>query len=364
MDPRRVGKQNSGFSDEDIADIVCLLYPITDNAGKEVERLAGSPEYSRFVVGRYTADNIHSDLYNEDDARKFRQTGAMGQHSIVLTLSANVKDPAMGFTFGRNAIRCDICFTRDPGRRLSNIHFRIYVNKHGSIMIEDQSTNGTVVDDKLLRKSDPKGRGHITPFKRTLESGSTIKIIMAENTDDLVFLVRIPRRYGDIERAYRNNLAMHLGRVLGLDVDPNKTIGPGPSGHVSHNYHPNQPSALLRTQKVNLFPAPSSEGKRPERSPNYAARSLLEPAPPEWWGGDKYARGALIGKGAFALVYKVTSRYDGSPYAAKELDKRKFMKNGVLDQKVENEMKIMQKVQHVGLYPSHRTRDDKSDNDI
>lgn len=55
----------------------------------------------------------------------------------------------------------------------------------------------------------------------------------------------------------------------------------------------------------------------------------------------------MIGKGAFATVHKVTSKYDGSPYAAKELDKRRFMKNGVLDQKVENEMKIMQKVHHV-----------------
>ena len=69
--------------------------------------------------------------------------------------------------------------------------------------------------------------------------------------------------------------------------------------------------------------------------------------PREWRGGDKYARVSVIGKGAFATVHKVTSKYDGSPYAAKELDKRKFMKNGVLDQKVENEMKIMQKVHHV-----------------
>lgn len=56
-----------------------------------------------------------------------------------------------------------------------------------------------------------------------------------------------------------------------------------------------------------------------------------------------------VGRGAFATVYKVTSRFSGEPYAAKELDKRKFMKNGVLDQKVENEMRIMQKVKHVSL---------------
>lgn len=69
----------------------------------------------------------------------------------------------------------------------------------------------------------------------------------------------------------------------------------------------------------------------------------------EWDGSEKYNRVCRIGKGAFATVYKVTSKFDGKPYAAKELDKRKFMKNGVLDQKVENEMKIMQRAKHVSF---------------
>lgn len=69
--------------------------------------------------------------------------------------------------------------------------------------------------------------------------------------------------------------------------------------------------------------------------------------PKEWNGSNRYNRVGRIGKGAFATVYKVTAKFDGKPYAAKELDKRKFMKNGVLDQKVENEMRIMQKVKHV-----------------
>lgn len=47
----------------------------------------------------------------------------------------------------------------------------------------------------------------------------------------------------------------------------------------------------------------------------------------------------------------MTNRLTGQPLAAKELDKRKFMKNGVLDQKVENEMRIMQKIKHVCLNP-------------
>jgi serine/threonine protein kinase len=67
----------------------------------------------------------------------------------------------------------------------------------------------------------------------------------------------------------------------------------------------------------------------------------------EWTGSGKYNRIGTIGKGAFAVVYKVASKYDGSPYAAKELDKQRFMKNGVVDQKAENEMKIMQCIDHV-----------------
>ncbi|RYP09221.1 hypothetical protein DL764_001407 [Monosporascus ibericus] len=319
LDPRRIGKQNSGFSDEEISDIVCLLYPNTENASSEVQRLANSPEYSRFTVGRYTADNIDSDLYLEDDARNFGRTRGVGDHAIVLRLSASVKDPAMGFTFGRNPSRCDIAFTKDQARRLSNVHFRIFVNEHGSVMLEDQSTNGTVVDGQLLRKSD-RERHNRAPT-RTLESGSTIKIIMVQSAKDLLFLVRIPRRDGETEALYTQNLETYLRRLHGRDEDPNKTIRPGPSGH----------------------------GKRTDPPANYAAHSTLEKKSREWRGGDKYNRVGVIGKGAFATVYKVTSRYDGSPYAAKELDKRKFMKNGVLDQKVENEMRIMQKVQHANI---------------
>ena len=80
------------------------------------------------------------------------------------------------------------------------------------------------------------------------------------------------------------------------------------------------------------------------RSPNPAR---LDAVLSSWPGSDKYNRVGEVGRGAFATVYMVTSKFNGSPYAAKELDKRKFMKNGILDQKVENEMKIMQQVDHV-----------------
>ncbi|KAI0543136.1 hypothetical protein GGR58DRAFT_450892 [Xylaria digitata] len=330
FDPRRIGQQNSGFSDQDISDIICLLYPISEAASREVQRIASSPEYACHTVGRFTADAIQWDLYHEDDARGFGRAQGIGDHALVLRLSSTLKDPSLGFTFGRNRSRCDICFASDPAKRLSNIHCRIYVNSYGSVLLEDQSTNGTVVDTKLLRKRPDSTAPDSPSTRRTLQTGSTIKIVMHENRYDLVFLVRIPRRDGEYEEAYMKNVAPYLLNFNGAD-DVNKTISPALNGHVNM-FAPTRRTPL--NDQVLRAPGPPRPGNH---------------LPREWRGGDKYARVRVIGKGAFATVHKVTSLNDGSPYAAKELDKRKFMKNGVLDQKVENEMKIMQRVKHPNI---------------
>jgi len=67
----------------------------------------------------------------------------------------------------------------------------------------------------------------------------------------------------------------------------------------------------------------------------------------EWRGGSKYNKVGHVGKGAFSTVYLVATKFEGTLYAAKEVEKRRFMKNGILDQKVDMEMKIMRKIQHV-----------------
>jgi len=92
---------------------------------------------------------------------------------------------------------------------------------------------------------------------------------------------------------------------------------------------------------VNLFPTPAAN------TPDYSPISTFGKHIREWKGGSKYNRVAQIGKGAFAIVYKVTAKLDGTPFAAKELEKRRFMKNGILDQKMDMEMRIMSKIQHV-----------------
>ncbi|KAK3394631.1 hypothetical protein B0H63DRAFT_444763 [Podospora didyma] len=346
LDPRRYGQQNSGFSDEDISDIICLLVPYSESARREVRGIAEAT--SQHMVARNHADQLNLDYELEDNAHNFRLAQQdVGDHHIALRFSASVKSPLQGFTFGRNPSRCDICFKNDPYRRLSNIHFRIFLNEYGVLMLEDQSTNGTIVDEILLKaKADPP-----TETKRTLSSGSKIKILMHQDASDLVFLVRVPLREGRHQSAYRQNLTEYLGQRVRM-VDVNETIVPGPGGHVDiFRQLPQRPAARPRVAAAAIM------------APDVTTQEALhlDGLQKAWNGSDKYNRVGEIGKGAFATVYKVTSKFNGQPYAAKELDKRKFMKNGVLDQKVENEMRIMAKVQHQNIvrYIEHLDWDDR-----
>lgn len=167
----------------------------------------------------------------------------VGEHAIVLRLSAKLKDPLLGFAFGRNHSKCDIYFANDPHRRLSNIHFRIYLNEYGVLMLEDSSMNGTIVDGTMLKSKEGRGAkpgDKKPPKQRTLNPGSQVKILMAEREDDLNFIVQIPRREGDYEEAYRKNRILYMRRLSALRAqadagDAGKTITPGPGGHVSQD---------------------------------------------------------------------------------------------------------------------------------
>lgn len=280
----------------------------------------------------------------------------VGEHAIVLRLSADVKDPLQGFAFGRNAARCDVYFANDPLRRLSNIHFRIYLNEYGVLMLEDSSMNGTVVDGTILKAKERVTRQVQAPRKQTLNAGSQIKVLMAESEDDLLFIVQIPRREGDSEEAYRKNWTKYMRRMQQLRAeheDAGKTITAGPGGHVGQHKYSAANYKLTDHLQLDLFPPNETtrrttpRAKRRMELPDDPTQEDLGRLPKEWNGSGRYNRVGRIGKGAFATVYKVTDKFDGRPYAAKELDKRKFMKNGVLDQKVENEMKIMQRAKHV-----------------
>ncbi|KAK4192685.1 putative serine/threonine-protein kinase [Podospora australis] len=353
VDPRRYGEQNSGFSDEDIADIICILVPYSPSAREELRTIvAQTPE---FTVERADAD----DLTLEEDTPNslFAPRDTAGEHQIALRFSAQVKNPQNGFVFGRNRNCCDVTFKNDPFRRLSNTHFRIYLNKHGVLMLEDESTNGTFVEGSLLKKKvDPPHE-----VRRTLSNGNIIKILLFEPSRDLVFMVRVPARKGHCRTLYQENLENYLYNQAQLEVDVNATIVPGPGGRVDvfKNVQTAPRTPAVPNQAVRNVVAVRRQADNGHR--RRQNDDLFDGVSEGWAGSKRYNRVGEIGRGAFATVYKVTRTFSGEPYAAKELDKRRFMKNGVLDQKVENEMKIMQKVTHPNIvqYVEHLDWDDR-----
>lgn len=317
------------------------MYPHSDSARQEVQRLA--QENSQYIIGKDEADDVEPDYELEDHASRFESHPAShGNYAIILRLSSQVKNPSSGFAFGRNSARCDVVFVNDPLRRISNIHFRIYVNEYGNVMIEDQSTNGTFVDRQLLTRH-PKDKSEQPANKWVLGSGNLIRIVLHNESQDLTFRVRIPRRDDDYDRAYiakvneyfiRHQLHPASGETPTANANANTNTNTGP---IDLFKVPGGPQA----KRVGFDASPSPHPSPSKRKDSHGVVRN------EWKGSGKYNRTGMIGKGAFAVVYKVTSKYDGLPYAAKELEKRRFIKNGVLDQKVENEMKIMQRVQHV-----------------
>ncbi|PGH08859.1 CAMK protein kinase [Polytolypa hystricis UAMH7299] len=291
-DPRRRGLNNSGLHDEDVADIICILHPATVFANNAVSATARcNPQH---VLLKDELEYDYPDI-------------ALTQSDIALRLSSTVKDLSVGFCFGRHPTRCDIqLWPDDSEKRISNTHFRIYVTDDGILMLEDMSTNGTLVDDCLVRRGGKRG----APIRRMLNPGSIISVILGNPTMGVKFIVRIPSRDG-FHRQYMDNLSQYLERV--------REVTKGPQDQTKRNH-----SGFLVSQQAGQ------------------AHGMY------WNGGSVYNVTGQIGKGAFATVYKLATKDDGVVFACKELDKRRLIKNNS-DQKVDNEMQIMRDLRHPNI---------------
>lgn len=287
-----MGLNNSGLHEEDVSDIICILHPNSHSAHDAVAATAAkAPQH---ILQREELE------YGSPDTAVL---------DIALRLSSNIRDPSAGFCFGRNPSRCDILLSADDSaKRISNTHFRIHLTSDGILMLQDSSTNGTVVDDCRLRKGSKES-------SRMLTSGSVIQVVCGgKPLNEVRFVVRIPSREG-FAREYTQNLIRYFERIQKHEADNQRPKNP---------QVPSQPA--LQWTVGNTFGM-------------------------HWTGGSIYNVTGQIGKGAFATVYKLATKQHGMVYAAKELDKRRFMKNGVLDQRVDNEMKIMKDLKHVREYP-------------
>ena len=66
-----------------------------------------------------------------------------------------------------------------------------------------------------------------------------------------------------------------------------------------------------------------------------------------WNGGEKYNVVGYVGAGAFATVCKLSSKRDGEVFAVKQLEKRRFLKDGIANNKFYNELNVMMNARHV-----------------
>jgi hypothetical protein len=212
LDPRRLGRNNSGLNDGDISDVLVILHPATPTAIRIVENAAQTrPEH---VLFRNSRDSISASITDPEEQETFilngsevRQGGSSGAGAdLALRLSSarKLKFKELGFVFGRNHASADIIFGQDSGKRISNQHFRIYLNQDGLLMIEDMSTNGTICDDQLLKGKDPRFSKH-----RMVSSGSIICIQNSNDAEMIKFIVRVPSRVTYMDR-FRENLQNFL----------------------------------------------------------------------------------------------------------------------------------------------------------
>jgi serine/threonine protein kinase len=285
-DPRKNGKHLSEVSDQDLADVICLLHPQSNSAQDAVR--------ATMLVGpQHVLENDDLEGLSEFDLGlpQYQET-----RNFALRLSSKVMYPREGFVFGRNPLNCDLLLTSDATEKLvSNKHFKIYVNNHGSLMLQDLSTNGTMVDDQHLRA---KRRDAMQkPPTMALRNGTIISVVSGSKRAEVKFLVRIPNR-GAFKNDYERNLRQYL--------EARGTVANFASMHESQYGN-------------------------------------------HWDGGELYNFTGNLGSGAFATVYRVQTKREGIPYAAKELDKRRFIKNGILDVKFDNELRIMQNLKHPNI---------------
>ena len=302
--------RRSPFEIPDAEDIICLLRPNSVPAYNIVENAArNTPQHVLF-------EDMNGDLTEDvpmDEGRSPVEPLKVNPRSLALRMSSNLRDLPLGFVFGREPKLADINLSTGPQfKRISARHFRIYFNDSHILMIEDQSTNGTRVDRHNISCKSAQPR-------RMLSEGTQIAVAVygdpsTRTVHEAIFTVSLPERDS---REYAKNLNEYVQRINKAKNarKPNGVfVDPGP------------PSANLLTAGTSQF----HHGMH-------------------WSGHPKYKVVGKIGNGAFATVYQLSSVEEGNLLAAKEIDIKRVVKDGIMNQKVNNELAIMKRLSHVSL---------------
>ena len=207
-DPRRGGQTDSVPNDE--ADIICILMPSSHPAVEAVALTAqAAPQH---ILQNGTMSQLEEDddlIEHEESSKQNRKT-----QDIALRFSSRIHSVRMGFTFGRNPKFCDLLLGDINNKKFSNRHFRIFINEYGSLMVEDTSTNGTIVDGTALRCEKAKVPEDARHPRHTLHHGAIIELptMSRQSEETLRFIVHMPSREG-CEEKYRQNLQAYIAYV-------------------------------------------------------------------------------------------------------------------------------------------------------
>ena len=377
MDPRRVGKGQT-LSEKEECDVLCILHPSSPAAYEAVKNVARTTpqhilqnEGLSFLLDESIVENdgptmpndksvgpenqSPADTDNEDSQPDVARSGR-SMYDIALRFSSRLRDPCMGFTFGRNESRCDILLEDNRKiwpSKLSNVHFRIYLNQGGILMLEDTSSNGTFVDGTQLwgikaRTKNPLLQPDDANLqqRRMLSSGSIITFPDRESQATYRFLVTIPSRDRVIDK-WRHQLHRYTAYIQQMERRKEVAMQANIDGNVMV-----APQMPLDPE----FCCDSPPSPPPDHLVRLSAGSDggSNKFGMHWSGGEIYNVVGILGTGTFATVYKLATKRDGELFAAKQIDKRKVLRSGG-DQKVHNEIRIMQEAKHVSYCQGART---------
>ena len=323
----------------DTTGVLCVLFPTTRSARATVQRLLHLNRDLVFVQHAVPAfaPNISSVTTSDEQLEDsgLQQTQATEALSIALRFNPGPIKIENGFCFGRCPNKCDIILgDNETTRRVSKIHFRIFVNEQHVLMLEDHSTNGTWVDDTFLGPVGHNNHGPKTPSEqpqsRSLCNGTEIYLLKGIKEQEIRFMVRIPKMDGSGFEGDGDDFS---------SFDPNNTIHTaGPTAYLNH----------ILKQRQGKAPTEGNGTYLPQHGPPV----LAQPSYKRWIGTPKFEMLDVIGMGSFGTVQKAVRRRNGEEVAIKILSRRTFAKNNVdRTMNYRKEVEILEQLKHVSLLP-------------
>jgi len=204
-DPRRHGT-NSMLCEQDEADIIAILHPTSPSAHRAVSLTAEAS--TQHILQNHALSQIREE--GDDELIHLPDVDGFAR-DIALRFSSKVNDLRNGFYFGRNPSNSDIILGGKPHKAISSRQFRIFLNHYGILMLEDTSTNGTLVDGIVLHGDRATDHAENSQPKMTLHQGAMIEVptTTSMHGETIRFVVNIPSR--DIgQTRYNQNLTGYL----------------------------------------------------------------------------------------------------------------------------------------------------------